>query len=115
VHHPGEPRHVDLSLDQEVLGAGLDAFGPDLDVVQAGEDDHRNPRGMRCGTQAEKRLQALAIRQGQVEQHDVDPARRQALDPSRQAIRTIDLKRPPLQNERELLGLGRAVFDNKYA
>jgi hypothetical protein len=68
----GQQRAADLALDQVVLGAGLDRRHRRVDVVETGEGDQREVR--QRGAKTLQRLEADAVRQAEVEQHDVDVA-----------------------------------------
>jgi len=68
---------IDPTLDEILLRAGMDRLGRQLLVILLAEHDDRHVR--RCFVHTHKRLHADAVRQLQVQQHDIDPALRKHL------------------------------------
>jgi hypothetical protein len=71
-HCPQQQVAVHLALDQVVLGTGLDRVQGHHFVIGAGEHDDGHLGGV--GEHGAEGLDAQAVGQGQVEQHDADEA-----------------------------------------
>ena len=67
---PQEPPRIDLTLDEEVLGTQLERARGEGVVIETGEHHQRDSRSY-CLHPLD-RVQALGIRQTEVQQHDVD-------------------------------------------
>jgi hypothetical protein len=69
-HRPGEEGRVELAFDQIILGAGMNHAQRERLIVDAAED--QDGEILLVGEQAGESVKALAIREGEVEEDEID-------------------------------------------
>src|SRR4051812_43708923 len=84
LHRAHEKLALELPFEEVILRAGFYRGECKYRVVIARKNDDRHLGRVRVHLR--KRLQAVAIRQGQIEQQEIDWLRRQDLDRARQAV-----------------------------
>jgi hypothetical protein len=106
---------VGLALDEVVLGPLAHRLHRELVVVETGENDDRGPRRRRV--RLAEGLQAEAVGEREVEQHDVEALLPEALEPAVEAVHVGDLGAHPLralQLAPDQVGVVGAVLDQQH-
>src|SRR5262249_44161331 len=67
-----QSRGIQLRFEQVVLRSQLDSSGSQIDIIQAGQDHHRQVRSL--GVHAREGLEILAVGKYEVEQDHIDVA-----------------------------------------